>query len=328
MENILTIAIPVFNRSRFLKEALESALNQTLPTRVIVVDNASTAFDFETFVNSYQCPRLKYHRNPSNLGVVGNWNRCVELCTTPYILILHDDDRLELSYSARIWEVIESNPSIIVCRTNTMDEKGSPLLTWPTDDLDKYDQIEHWVSFNPWPAGYVFSVRSAVALGGFRPELKLTPDFDMWFRLALNGKHIFIREIMAWYRIYNAPDRATSILNQNHRELKSLIRIYSQVKRNKAGLMRVQPEKVPLIPPLEYFSSLRLLMQSLPHLSRWQRNYALAIFVRSKCTTVGSKTLRVLFRIAGKPLCKILKAITCLRLRLRKSAPQGAHQHS
>ena len=63
-----TIAIPTYNRAAFLREAINSALNQTnLDFELIISDNASTD-DTQTVVASIKDERLHYVRQPANLG--------------------------------------------------------------------------------------------------------------------------------------------------------------------------------------------------------------------------------------------------------------------
>ncbi len=91
----LTIAIPVFNRTDFFNESLRSALNQTVSCKVIVVDNASNTSYFKDTCDEFG---VDYYRNGSNIGMFGNWNKCVHLAKTEYILILGDDDILKVNY--------------------------------------------------------------------------------------------------------------------------------------------------------------------------------------------------------------------------------------
>jgi len=93
-ETKVTVAIPTYNRSGLMKEALESALTQDYPDfRVLVLDNASTD-NTESVVRSFSDPRITYVRNETNVGPLGNWNRAIELNVSPYLNILSDDDLL------------------------------------------------------------------------------------------------------------------------------------------------------------------------------------------------------------------------------------------
>ncbi|MFC4233173.1 glycosyltransferase family 2 protein [Parasediminibacterium paludis] len=96
---LLTIAIPVFERKEYFVEALNSAINQTVPVHIIVVDNASSHTFFRDTVESLGKSNIKYYRNETNLGMYGNWNKCVELCATEFVMILGDDDVLHPDFA-------------------------------------------------------------------------------------------------------------------------------------------------------------------------------------------------------------------------------------
>ena len=91
----LTIFIPVYERTEYFETAVESVQRQTREVDLVVVDNASTHPFFSNYCRKNGIP---YHRNERNLGVFGNWNRCVSLCNSDYIFILGDDDFLEPDY--------------------------------------------------------------------------------------------------------------------------------------------------------------------------------------------------------------------------------------
>lgn len=303
MEDVLTIAIPVYNRSRFVREALESALHQTVPTKVIVVDNASTAFDFEPLVKEYQSPRLKFYRNPANLGAMGNWNQCIKHCTTPYLLILHDDDRLDLSYAELLQDILRSKPDIVVCQSRIMNENGQPINVMP-HDMERYQRLENWVAFNPWVAGAVFSVERAREINGFK-DYAVTSDFDFWFRMALRGRYHLVNKPMAWYRYYQSADRATTYFEGKY---DMVPRLCVQIKRNRQALRAAYPEKAMEIPSHQYALSFAAFLKLQRRLSPWRARYLLAAFVRSSAQTLGGKTLRALFRHTGRPLCALIRA--------------------
>ncbi|MEM3713882.1 MAG: glycosyltransferase family 2 protein [Nitrososphaeria archaeon] len=94
--SLVTIGIPTYNRSKYLREALESALNQTYPNiEIIVSDNASTDDTQEMMKQYISNPKVKYFRQKENIGVPGNWNTCLNMARGKYFLLLSDDDVLE-----------------------------------------------------------------------------------------------------------------------------------------------------------------------------------------------------------------------------------------
>ena len=94
----LDIVIPTYNRSSQLRLAIESALSQTVVGfRIYVLDNQSTD-DTEQVCAEYEDQGLTYILNPSNLGMVGNWNRALTVGDARWLLILHDDDELATDF--------------------------------------------------------------------------------------------------------------------------------------------------------------------------------------------------------------------------------------
>src|ERR1700685_3336672 len=90
----ITIAITVFNRREYVLGAIRSALEQTIPVKVIVVEDCGPDPSLRDFIVREFGTRIEYFRNPANRGIFDNWNACLEYCRTPWISILHDDDLL------------------------------------------------------------------------------------------------------------------------------------------------------------------------------------------------------------------------------------------
>src|SRR5689334_23136615 len=98
MKSKVTIAIPTYNRANFLKEAIESCLKQTFRDfELLVVDNASDD-KTEDVVRSFKDNRISYHRNDKNLGIIGNWNKSIDLAKGELLMILGDDDKLHNNF--------------------------------------------------------------------------------------------------------------------------------------------------------------------------------------------------------------------------------------
>ena len=109
--NLLTIAMPCYERTEFFLEALESALNQTVKCKVIVVDNCSSHNYFEKICKE---KGVTYYRNVKNIGLYANYNRSYDLSNTEYVKILDDDDILSPEYVESFIKAIELHPDIDV----------------------------------------------------------------------------------------------------------------------------------------------------------------------------------------------------------------------
>jgi len=96
MKSKILTALPVYNGEQFIEQTLASIARQTLrPDRVVVLDNCSTDRT-EEIVRNFKGITCEFIRNPTNLGLFGNFNRSLEFADqTEYLQILHSDDTIE-----------------------------------------------------------------------------------------------------------------------------------------------------------------------------------------------------------------------------------------
>src|SRR4051794_32697132 len=91
-EPVVSVCIRVFNGQDYVGVCIDYALGQTFPDfELLVVDNCSDDRTPE-IVRSYHDQRIRYIRNDRNLGMGGNFNRCLELARGKYIVIIPHDD--------------------------------------------------------------------------------------------------------------------------------------------------------------------------------------------------------------------------------------------
>jgi glycosyltransferase involved in cell wall biosynthesis len=185
----ITIGIPVYERFDFFEEALNSALNQTIQCSIIVIDNASSHNQFEKIVQQKNTPSLTYIRNLSNIGMIGNWNRCIELCPTEYLTILHDDDTLHpnfIEHCLTVLENIGTHPCCVAVSV-ILGNDSSFLLKQQQPIVYKLNRFKtkHFLVTNlsPFP-GVVFPIKIAKQLNGFDIDKYPIADYDFWIKLS------------------------------------------------------------------------------------------------------------------------------------------------
>ena len=116
----LSICIPTYNRAAFLGYALDSIIAQaTDEVEIVVSDNASTD-GTEALVRDYQSrfPRIRYHRNPENLGADRNFLKVVEIAQGEYGWLLGSDDALADGAIAAVLSRLGSADIYLTDRTN------------------------------------------------------------------------------------------------------------------------------------------------------------------------------------------------------------------
>ncbi len=130
MKSQLITTIPVYNGEAFIAETLASIARQTRrPDRVIVLDNGSTDRT-ETLVRAFKGFSCEFIRNPKNLGLFGNMNRCLDFATeTDFLHILHADDTISPLFYAVMLPLLaeEKKFGLAWCLDERIDENGQSL---------------------------------------------------------------------------------------------------------------------------------------------------------------------------------------------------------
>lgn len=89
----VSIIVPIFNCSKYFKQCIESALNQTVrDIEIIVVDDCSADCDYKKIIDLYKDARIKFVRNPTRIGVGPSRNKGIKLSSGDYIAFLDGDD--------------------------------------------------------------------------------------------------------------------------------------------------------------------------------------------------------------------------------------------
>ncbi len=102
-----SVVIPTRNRLDLLKYAVTSVIQQNYNDwEIIISDNASTE-DIEGYIKSLNDPRIKYSRSAEFLSITESWNRCINLSTGDYILMIGDDDIILKNYFQIAHNLIE-----------------------------------------------------------------------------------------------------------------------------------------------------------------------------------------------------------------------------
>lgn len=110
----VSFVIPTYKKIDMFKLALNSVLHQSeeYPYEIVVVNDDPADEALEEYLRQLDNPRISYYINEKNLGLFGNWNRCIELAKGEWIAILNDDDYLYDYYLKEIAQLLERHKEI------------------------------------------------------------------------------------------------------------------------------------------------------------------------------------------------------------------------
>ena len=91
---MFSIAMTTFNGARYLREQIDSILNQTIQDfELVICDDCSSDETFEILCNyAKKNPRLKVYQNEYNLGFKDNFEKAISLCSGEYVALCDQDD--------------------------------------------------------------------------------------------------------------------------------------------------------------------------------------------------------------------------------------------
>lgn len=194
---LLSVCIPTCGRPSLVVDAVRSVVAASGPdakdVEVIVADNSvddATDRAVRPLLRAWAGP-ARYVRNDPPVGMVGNFNRCVELASGEWIHILHDDDYLVPGGLERMLETLRSLPPherAVLFGVRVVDGNGrllrlqAPLLRRrlrPAQALRRHLSRSSYVRF---PA--IVLRRDVYAqVGPFDDSVKSATDLDMWARV-------------------------------------------------------------------------------------------------------------------------------------------------
>jgi glycosyltransferase involved in cell wall biosynthesis len=212
MKDLITIALPVYKRTDFVKSALDSAVNQTQECSILLIDNNSPHDDFKKIIDSYKNPNIKYVKTDETVPQDENFNNCFRYADTPWVTVLHDDDMLHCQYvefSAKIIEKYKEKAGGIAYTSFVAEKEWEEIDSKKelTDDIRGMNPAYFYFHHFPFP-GLLVNKDVAMKLGGFKQELHPIADFDFWYRYSKEMPMIFVNQDMSYYRI--SPSQSTN----------------------------------------------------------------------------------------------------------------------
>ena len=207
MNPLVTVICISYNHENFLKESLDSVLNQTYQfLEVIIVDDASKDGSIN-IIESYAKENKSVVTifNKINKGVCASFNKALTLAKGKYIIDLATDDVMELDKvekQVNFFEQLDDSYGVVYTNALHIDENSNPLGLHfnPGDKIPQGDIYKEVIQKFFLPSASLM-VRKKVLedLGGYDESLNYE-DFDFWVRSSRDYKYAYLNEPLIRHR--------------------------------------------------------------------------------------------------------------------------------
>jgi glycosyltransferase involved in cell wall biosynthesis len=213
----MSVTLPVFNGEKYIAQAISSILDQTYrDLELIISDNASTDAT-EEICRSFEAQdqRIRYVRQPRNIGASPNFNTCYELASGEYFKWAAHDDYVEPEYLAKCIAALDANPDAVLCqslvrRTDSQDRlieitrPIEPAAASPRRSQRFAARIRNPRCLEIWGVIRRMALRESVLIGSY-----VGMDRTLLLELALRGRFLLIDQPLFTNRDH--PERATRV---------------------------------------------------------------------------------------------------------------------
>ncbi|HZP50770.1 glycosyltransferase family 2 protein [Actinocrinis sp.] len=227
----IDIMMPYYGDVAMMQAAVRSILAQDDPDwHLTVVDDGEAAGVPEWFA-ALGDPRVSYQRNPVNLGVTGNFRKCVELAKRDRMVMMGSDDLMLPDYvsTVRRLEALAPGAGIVQPGVEVIDEAGRVIGGGLVDSAKRriykpkgpgpHRLHGQELAVNLLRGNWLYFPSicwrtDAVAAVGFREDLEVIQDLDMIIKLVERGEELIAGDHVCFqYRRHLSSESAKQAID-------------------------------------------------------------------------------------------------------------------
>lgn len=227
-KKLVSVVMPVFNSELFVKEAIESILNQTYEDFELIIINDGSTDKSDFIIKEFNDPRIRYVNNSTNKGIVSTINEGILLSNGKYIARMDADDIALPSRFIKQVEFLEANPNYKLCgsRAIAINKDGEQIhkLNRPT----KTDKIKVFNFFrNAFIHPTIMADATLLKSIGFTEDYKYAEDYFTFSQFAMNYNVANLKEPLLLYRLHNESITSKKNKEMIESELKTMAYLLS-----------------------------------------------------------------------------------------------------
>lgn len=201
-----SVVIAVYNKEKYIANTLQSVLDQSYDDFEIVVVNDGSTDQSDSIIRSFKDPRISYYPQ-ENQGAGAARNTAIEKANCEWIALLDADDRWYPNFLQEIDDLMVKYPKEAVFSTGVAIEKSGTTII-PNYSIENLKENEiRVVDF--FESSYIHSLLTSSStvlkadvfkeVGLYNPSIKSGQDTDLWVRIGLRYKVVFLNKVCAVY---------------------------------------------------------------------------------------------------------------------------------
>lgn len=314
MKPLVSVILPVYNTSKYLKETIQSLLNQTYSNiEIIAIDDASTDNSL-SILRTFNDSRLMIYENEKNLGLIQTLNKAMNLAKGEFYARMDSDDICHPQRLEKQVSYFEKHPDCILLGTDrtTINEKGQNLHYYTRPATGSAIMTWKILTGNFITHPSVMMRANKIPKNLYEDKYQHSEDYAAWLRLSALGEIDVLPEKLLSYRVHSASmiqtNKSKHVIAASGALLDHLTKYYNQSFSQDAVSLWISPQESIHLPcPSDY---LKLLFWMNPLHSKFRRN--LSFFSTVKCMVHYYRRLFLLcylYRNRPNLLIKILCAL-------------------
>lgn len=197
----ISVLMPVYNtEEKYLKESIESILNQTFTDFEFIIINDGSKNNTEQIILSYKDDRVKYIKNDKNLGIIETLNKGLSIANGEYIARMDSDDIALPERLEKQFNYMDKNINIGILGTWFKRIPHNQIIQHPLDN----DEIKFFLLYNFNVLGHpTIMIRTSIIQKynlKYEEQNKHVEDYGLWLAMLNKTDFANIGEILVHYR--------------------------------------------------------------------------------------------------------------------------------
>lgn len=235
----VSVIIPTYNGSKYIKKAIESVLNQSFKDFEIIVINDGSTDNTEGILREYIEDRKIIYLFQNNSGQASARNKGIEISKGFYIAFIDDDDEwLNIDKLNKQIDFLENNQDYVMVGTNgiIMDESEIKIMDYIVPETNQSIK-ESILLKNPFILSSVVvrkDILNKVGLFYVEKYVRGNEDYNLWLKVGVLGRLFNLKETMTRYTVRGGNTSSNykkSILKSNIKFIKEYKNKYPNYKK-------------------------------------------------------------------------------------------------